>query len=201
MLRSIIFVLFFVLATTANAVSIQKQPQESDTAFANRYVPDGASESVHVASAMVWGLKKPVIVAFYEDATGSNGAAPGEVYILGVMFIPINSTEYKQFTIDSYGPAGVTAEIRSVFFAKTDKTSEAKLFVMVSWPNHSGTLYDTLIYEKPKLNSGEDYLTPFKKFGEMFLGCDFCVNSDKPDSPAKYRNAADVKAKLKQLIK
>ena len=122
--------------------------------------------------------------------------------MLGVVFVPINSTEFRQFEIDGYGPDGANAEINSVFFARADRTSDEKLFVMVSWHTNNGALYRTYIYEKPQLNSGRRKLTYLAQLSQAFgMECDSCPHSDHPGRPARYKTAADVKAELKRLIK
>jgi hypothetical protein len=200
MLRSLLVIAFCLFPLATNAAAIQINSKESIEDFAARFAPNDASEVVHVASASVWGLAKPVIVAFYQVAESNDVGTPKDV--LGVIFVPINSNQYERFKIDVYGPEGVAAQINSVFFAKTDKTSDAKLFVLVSWPANNGALYETLIYEKPEKNSKENMLIRFNKFNNTFgVECDYCPSSDHPDKAAKYKTAADVKAELKKLIK
>lgn len=206
MIRTLLIMCFCLLEVAANAATIQINPQESAKNFAARYSPNDASEVVHVASASAWHLDKPVIVAFYQypvtyaDKSKNYGDSPNESEILGVIFIPINSTEFKKFEIDGYGPEGANAEINAFFFAKTDRPSDEKLFVMVSWHTNNGVLYSTHIYEKPQLNSSESKLVYLEQLSQTFgMECDYCPAN--PERPAKYKTAADVKAQLRRLIK
>ena len=208
MLHTLIVMAFGFLAASANAAAIQANPAEGPKEFAARYAPNDASEVVHVAPVSAWNLNKPLIVAFYQypvsyaDKSKNYGDSPNESEVLGVVFVPISPTEYRHFEIDGYGPEGANAEINSFFFARTDKTSDEKLFVMVSWHNNNGVLYSTYVYDKPQLTSATTKLTYLKELSQRFgLECDYCSDGDKPGKPAKFKKAADVKAELKKLIK
>jgi hypothetical protein len=206
MLRSLLFIAFCLLPIAANAAPVQINPNESTKDFAARYAPNDASDVVHVASASAWHHDKPVIVAFYQypvsyaDKSKNYGDSPNESEVLGIIFVPVNATEYKKFEIDGYGPEGANAEINSFFFAKTDRSSDEKLFVMVSWHTNNGVLYSAHIYEKPQLNSSESKLVYLEQLSQTFgMECDHC--SVDPSRPAKFKTAADVKAELKRLMK
>lgn len=206
MIRGLRILAFCLLAVSANAESIQKKPQESAKDFAARYAPNSASKVVHTATASAWRLDKPIIVSFYQypvsyaDKSKNYGDSPDESEVLGVIYIPINATEFKRFEIDGYGPEGSNAEINSVFFAKTEKSSEEKLFVMVSWHTNNGVLYSTHIYEKPELTSSESKLVYLAQLSQTFgMECDHCPSN--PDRAAKFKTAADVKAELRRLFR
>jgi hypothetical protein len=197
-----------LLAGSAIATTIQRNPQENEKDFVARNIPNDVSEVVHVASASVWSLDKPAIVAFYQypvsyaDKNKNYGDSPNEYEVLGVIFVPVNLTEYAEFEIDSYGPEGGNAEIDAVFFAKADKSSDKKLVVMVSWHTNNGVLHRTYIYEKPQLNSNEGKLVYLQQLSQPFgLECDSCPYGDHPRQPAKYKTAAAVKAELRKLVK
>jgi hypothetical protein len=206
MIRGLLIFAFCLLAVSANAESIQKKPQESAKDFAARYAPNSASEVVHIAAVTAWRLDKPVIVSFYKypvsfaDRSKNYGESPNESEVLGVIYIPINATEFKRFEIDGYGPEGSNAEINSFFFAKTDRSFEDKLFVMVSWHTNNGVLYSTHVYEKPELTSSKSKLVYLAQLSQTFgMECDQCPAD--PNRAAKFKTAADVKAELRRLFK
>ncbi len=80
-----------LLAAASNAATVHKHPRESAADFAARVRPNDAAQVVHLASARVWQLATPVIVAFYEypvalaDPGKNYGDAPDETEVLGVL--------------------------------------------------------------------------------------------------------------------
>lgn len=203
MLRPLVCMAFYLLTVAAHAATIQKSPHEAIQDFAKRNAPNSASEVVHVISASVWNLDKPVIISFYRypisnaDKAKNYGDFPNKSEVLGVIFMPVNSNEYRKYEIDSYGPVAGDAEINSVFFAKTEAASDKSLFVMVKWHGKHGVLYSTYIYEKPNLNTSKNKLVYLEKMSEVFkMECDYCPTSNHPGWPAKFKTAAEVKAEL-----
>ncbi len=208
LIRPIFAALCLFVSVGASGDTITRSPQENDRQFAAGYAPDEASAVVHVASARVWGFERPVVAAFYEhpviyaDKNKNYGNDPNEKEVLGILFLPTSSTEYRQLEIDGYGPEGATAQINSVFFSNTDLQSDKRLFVMVSWHTNAGVLYRTYIYEKPQLPPTAERLSFLERLSQQFaMECDHCPYGDHPNSPAKYKTAADVKAELRRQMK
>jgi hypothetical protein len=165
---------------------------ESNENLVNRLIPGGASITHGVIKTTEWHFQSPALIAFYEH----------EDNVVGLILVPTSKNKYEILEIDTYGPEGANAEIKSIFFAKSEMKEEKKMFVIVSWSNNSGTLYATYAYDRPQPNSGAEKLVPLVKLSSIFgMECNYCPYSGNPEEPAKYKTAADVKAELKRRMK
>src|SRR5690348_1852413 len=130
MRRSVIFLIFNLLFSSAWADSVEKNIGESSQVFAARLAPKNGAISHTVIETSEWNLQAPAIIAFYEHPPAPGDAT--EVTVTGYVFVPVSATKYEKILIDRYGAEGGDPRIESAFFASTDKTKEKKLIVIVS---------------------------------------------------------------------
>ena len=199
----VVFIIFNLLFSSAWAGSVEKNLGETSQAFAARFAPKNGVITHNVIETSGWNLQTPAIITFYEHSPAPEDVT--EVTITGYVFVPVSSTKYEKILIDGYGAEGGYPKIESVFFARTDKTKEKKLIVIVSWEqNHAilqGTLYETYIYSFPKNTPYPKKLNYLEALSEKLSGgCDcWRPAEDGPSTKAKYKTAADVKLALKKL--
>jgi hypothetical protein len=195
--RCLFLIFSLVLSWNVGATALERTAGESVDAFLVRTAPPGMQPVQKPIETNALGFSAPVLLVAYGDAAGNGSASSPNVQLF--LFVPGQSDAYERVLIDTYEQEGADPNIESLFFAGTDKTSDKKLFVIVSWDqNHAtvkGTLYQTFIYALTPKSSGvqPQYLKSLSD--KLSGGCD-CWRSDGPAGKAKYKTAAEVKAGL-----
>jgi hypothetical protein len=177
---------------------------ETAQQIANKLKPE-KSKIVHtVIQQDFWGIKNGII-AFYETRYLDTISATENYerqFIEGYIIIP-QKQGYRKVLINKYEDDNVDTEIESVFFANADK-DESKELVIISTVTHrlqylyDGTEYSTDIFNDFTLNNIPNELNRLDKLGSKFSGFEGYVDS-KGTTKAKYKTAADVRRKLKQM--
>ena len=197
MTRCLSLLLSLVLSLNAGAAALERRSGESVDVFLVRTAPQGMQPVQRPVVTNALGFPAPVLLVAYGDASTDGSVSSSNVQLF--LFVPGQSDSYERVLIDTYEPEGADPHIESLFFAGIDKTSDKKLFVIVSWEqNHAtvkGALYQTFIYALTPKSAGvhPQYLKSLSD--KLSGGCD-CRRADGPASKAKYKTAAEVKAGL-----
>ncbi|RFB73224.1 MULTISPECIES: hypothetical protein [unclassified Herbaspirillum] len=199
-MRCLSLMLLLVFSWGVGATTLERMSGESIDAFLVRTAPRNRQPVQKPVVTDALGFSAPVLlVAYAATSNDSPDPSPGVQLFL---FVPKQSDSYERVLIDTYEPEGADASIESIFFSSIDKTSDKKLFVIVSWEqNHAivkGTLYQTFIYSlTPKsADAKPQYLQALSD--KLSGGCD-CWRADEPASKARYKNAAQVRAGLLKI--
>jgi hypothetical protein len=215
-------------AGNADAILFTRKPGESDTGFVHRNAPSqrpvrlktksgepdttffGKPDLVHGPIAAKWN-STPVIIALYEDSVfetrlektyvDHNRFVQVEGYVFAATGQP---NRYRRLAMGSIEPAGGNPEIESVFFANADRDNRKELAVLVKWeqllhPGSSGEDYGAFFYDDLS-TAGAESLAVLSATAEK-VG----VSSNSFDRDGarlgtyRYRSAAEVKSRLKQL--
>jgi hypothetical protein len=200
LIRCLSLTLLLVLSWNVGATTLERTPGESIDVFLVRTAPPDMQPVQKPIATDALGFSAPVLLVAYAGTSAAGQDPSPDVKLF--LFVPKQSDAYERVLIDTYEPEGADANIESIFFASTDKSSDKKLFVIVSWEqNHAivkGTLYQTFIYALTPKSAGVTprYLTSLSD--KLSGGCD-CWHADEPAGKAKYKNAAEVRAGLLKM--
>lgn len=155
-----------------------------------------------VVETRLWDKATNALFCFYKSYSTEQNTQ--EWYVLGYVFIEISPNNYKRYLIDHFEMHdGNDFQIESVFFANADKDATEELAILFrrdfgQSEMGDGWHYDTRIYDHPDKNNASDILQKVTGFEEVFSGLEGRID-DGPQQKAKFKTAADVKRKLKEM--
>lgn len=206
---AIITILTLIFSLTSKAQTYQRLSDESAENFAKRIYK--VEELSHpIIETNEWNTTKKVIICVV-GFSGDDGNGGYIAYLL----TPIDSSNYRQTTIDTFfqGGGASSIEITTIFFANADKDKQREIIVMTKSKAHSprcadndlvGYFYESYIYDNYNLQAPTNSLTQFKKLSEEFQEYDGVAYDSKTGKflrrkKAKYKDAKAIRLRLKQL--
>ncbi len=179
-----------------SAAIYHRKKGESATDFVNRLKPDSATlVKNQVVETQEFGF--PGILSFYDFPFMYKGAQQG-TNIKGYLWISVGNNRYQRIKIGRFYQDGGSPLIHSVFFANADHQPGRELVVICKIPqrhyDYGGTFYETYFfhYDKKKQFLRVDGLS------QQFFGCE-CSFRDGRKKTAKYKTAAEVREKLREM--
>jgi len=161
------------------------------------------SKIVHqVIQTNIWNIKN-VIIAFYETryVDPEDKYKHENQYVEAYLLIPDANEKYRKVLIDKFQDDNVDTNIESVFFANADKDAEKELIILSTVEHRLQYLYEGIEYSVSIYDNFSERNIPqeMKTLNLPIVGGFDGYTEADGKSKAKYRNAEDVKKKLKKL--
>jgi hypothetical protein len=194
----IILAIIYLSTALAQGQTIQRKQTETAAQFVARLKPRARQLAHPALETTAWSGQK-AIVAFYgnDDPADAN---TGNNRIDGHLYLQKSAGQYRDVSFGPIEEDGGYPEILSVFFGNADADAAKELFILCKYPqrhaDYNGDFYETFIFDNPGPKSQLVYL---KKTSDKFTGCE-CEWTDGKTEVAKYKTAAAVKTRLKNMV-
>ena len=198
MTRSMLLAAMALALTSASSVAwgqaFDRQPGETDLAFATRALKLGEDAAPHVLTADWNGV--PTLFVDYETAGGDPDRAERPL----VAIRPQPAGGYRAVQVTLGEQEGGTPDIKAIGFARATHNPSKDLIVILAWPQMhydvEGTLYEVRIFASPE--PGQTALTPLRVSDKFGSGCD-CRWRDGWSKRYRFKTIAAVQAELRRL--
>lgn len=166
-----------------------RQPGESDLAFATRALKLGGGAAPHVLAADWNGV--PTLLVDYD----TDGGDPDRAERPLVAIQPQPSGGYRAVEVTRGEQEGGVPDIKALGFARATRDPAQDLIVILAWPQMhydvEGTLYEVRIFASPQ--PGQTALQPLRISARFGSGCD-CSWRSGAAKTYRFRTIAAVKA-------
>ncbi|RZM17733.1 MAG: hypothetical protein EOO88_42590 [Pedobacter sp.] len=194
----LVFITLCFISFQSVCQQVSRKSGESASQFIGRLKPAGtilAHPEVETSSLI---QNTPAIIALYGYPTDKADSL-SFTKIMGHVYIQTQTGSYRDIQFGPIDEDGGSPEVLSVFFANANKDKVSELIVLTKYPqrhyDYTGDLYETHIYT---LTTKNNQLTYLEKLSEKFGGCE-CEYKDGRKERAIYKNAKDIKTRLKKM--
>lgn len=198
-LAASIVTLSLIAAGASRADDVARNPNETDTTFAQRVLHLNADNDPSVVTAAWNGV--PTLFVDYQTTSGEETNRP----LVALMRQP--DGRYRAVRVTNGEEEGAVAAYDAIGFANADHSAAKALIVILSWDqNHhdlvSGKLYEVRIFPAPR--PGQTSLTPIAISKHFDSGCECWHNDGGPKEKPywthfRFKTISAVKAELKRL--